>query len=66
MSNLGVNYFKPIDLVTSRFHPEVLFINCLGSLIIVDIDNHEHLILLSEITNSPAVAVNGYEIAVHH
>lgn len=39
MSAIGVNYFNPIDVITSRFHPEVIFLNCLGSLIIVDIDN---------------------------
>ena len=65
MSSIGVKYFNPIDLVTSRFHPEVVFINNLGSLIIIDIDNHENLILLAEITDSKAVSVNGFQIAVH-
>lgn len=65
MAALGVKYFNPRDLVTSQFHPEVVFINNLGSLIIIDIDNHENLILLAEVTDSPAVHVSGFEIAVH-
>lgn len=36
---LGVGYFSPQGIVTDPKHPEVLFIQCLGSLVILDIDN---------------------------
>ena len=65
LANLNVKYFNPLDIVVSRFHPEVLFINCLGTLVIIDIDNHENMILLSEISTSRAVATEGYQVAVH-
>lgn len=46
MKALGVTYFAPRQLITSREHPEVLFIKNLGSIIILDVDNHMRLHLL--------------------
>ena len=42
----GVNYFAPLKVVTDIEHPEVMFIKCLGSVIILDVDNKEKLHLL--------------------
>jgi len=39
LKGLGIRYFSPEGIVTDRLHPEVLFIKCQGSLIILDIDN---------------------------
>jgi len=36
---LGVDYFSPQEIFTDRSHPEVIFIKCRGSLLILDIDN---------------------------
>lgn len=37
MNQLGVNYFAPMDIYTSDFHPWVLFIQNLDRVIIVSI-----------------------------
>jgi hypothetical protein len=42
----NINYFTPIAVVTDNTHPEVMFIKCLGSLIILDVDNKEKIHLL--------------------
>ena len=60
---LGVRYFSPEGIVTDDDHPEVLFIKCLGSLIILDVDNKERIHLLDEIV-SPATAVKNYQVAL--
>ena len=60
---LGVNYFSPEGIVTDDEHPEVLFIKCLGSLIILDVDNKEKIHLLDEIV-SPATAVRNFQVAL--
>lgn len=56
MKKLGVNYFSPINVETSVFHPEVLFIQTEHSIIVLDIDRAHHPILLgiieSEATKS--------------
>lgn len=39
LKGLGIKYFSPEGMVTDPLHPEVIFIKCLGSLIILDIDN---------------------------
>ena len=46
MKGMGVNYFTPEKVVTDALHPEVMFIQCLGSLIILDVDNKEKLHLM--------------------
>lgn len=61
---LGIDYFAPTDMVTSYFHPEVLFIQCLGSVIILDVDNRDNLILLEELF-SHAIVRNSYKLAVN-
>lgn len=37
MTRIGVNYFSPVKVYTSDFHPFVLFIQCLDRVVIVDI-----------------------------
>ena len=61
---LGVDYFAPIKLVTDFMHPEVLFIECRGSILIIDIDNKERMTLLDEIV-SPATTNQFYRITVN-
>lgn len=63
MKGLGVKYFSPEAIVTDNTHPEVIFIKCLGSLIILDIDNKEKLHVLDEII-SPPTSQRNYQIAV--
>ncbi len=46
LKQFKINYFSPIEVVTDRWHPEVMFIKCLGALIILDVDNKEKLHLL--------------------
>lgn len=46
LKNLGVDYFAPQKIITDVEHPEVLFIKCLGSLIILDVDNKQKIHLL--------------------
>lgn len=45
-------------------HPEVLFIECLGSILILDVDNHERMEVLDEIV-SPVLANRWYRITVN-
>ena len=54
MDKLGVKYFSPLDVYTSDFHPFVLFIQNVDSVIIVDITK-QGPILLSTI-DSPATS----------
>lgn len=63
LKGFGIRYFSPEGIVTDRLHPEVIFIKCQGSIIILDIDNKEKITLLDEII-SPATAVKGYNVAV--
>lgn len=58
-----INYFTPIGIVTDKEHPEVMFIKCLGSVIILDVDNKEKIHLLDEIVSPPTGVVN-YRVAV--
>jgi hypothetical protein len=60
---LGIRYFSPEKIVTDTQHPEVIFIQCLGSLIILDIDNKEKIHLLDEIVSIPT-GIRNYQIAV--
>ena len=52
MTKIGVNYFSPMDVYTSDFHPFVLFVQCLDKVVILDITRNGP-ILLSEV-KSPA------------
>ena len=47
MQSIGVSYFNPHYLTCTKAHPEVLFISNLDSLIIVDVDNHHNVLLLT-------------------
>lgn len=49
MRKLGINYFSPINVETSIFHPEVVFIQTEHSVIIVDIDKERHPVLLGTV-----------------
>lgn len=63
MKAFKINYFSPYEVVTDRMHPEVMFIKCLGALIILDVDNKEKLHLLDEIIYDPTL-VSNYNVAV--
>lgn len=45
MDTLGVKYFSPLDVVTSDFHPFVLFIHNVDCVIILDITTKGPLLL---------------------
>lgn len=57
-------------MITDRLHPEVLFIKCLGSVLIVDVDNKRKITLLDEIVSKATqdkyfrVAVNQYRMLI--
>ena len=51
MDELGVDYFSPLDIYTSDFHPFVLFIQNVDSVIILDITS-KGPILLQQIESS--------------
>ena len=52
MGKLGVPYFSPLDLYTSDFHPFVLFIQNVDSVIILDITKNGPILL--QLIESPA------------
>lgn len=58
MSSIGVNYFSPVHVYTSDFHPYVLFVQCLDRVIILDITKTGP-IKLAEI-KSPATQEPGF------
>lgn len=58
MDKLGIEYFSPIEVYTSDFHPFVLFIHNVDSVIILDI-THQGPILLDQI-QSPASKEPGF------
>lgn len=64
MRGFKINYFTPLQVVTDAMHPEVMFIKCLGALIILDVDNKEKLTLLDEIIYDPTL-VSNYNVAVN-
>lgn len=47
MSSIGVPFFSPVYVSCTRAHPEVLFISNLDSVIVVDVDNHNNIVLLT-------------------
>ena len=58
MTKLGVNYFSPMDVYVSDFHPFVLFVQCLDKVVILDM-TRQGPILLSEVV-SPASQEPGF------
>lgn len=58
MTKIGVNYFSPIEVYTSDFHPNVLFVQCIDRVLILDITK-EGPIKLAEI-KSPATLEPGF------
>lgn len=59
-----MTYFAPEQIITDASHPEVLFLKCRGSILILDIDNKENLIVLDEIVSSATMNAF-YRIAVN-
>lgn len=45
MGQLGVKYFSPLEVYTSDFHPYVLFIHNVDSVIILDITTNGPILL---------------------
>lgn len=43
---LGVEYFAPRRVRTTREHPEVIFVECLDSVLVLDVDNPRNVVLL--------------------
>lgn len=37
MTRIGVNYFSPVQVYYSDFHPQVLFVQCLDRVLILDL-----------------------------
>jgi hypothetical protein len=54
MDKLGVKYFSPLDVYTSDFHPFVLFIQNVDSVIILDITRQGPILLAT--VDSPATS----------
>jgi hypothetical protein len=68
MDKLGVKYFSPLEVYTSDFHPYVLFIQNVDSVIILDITPSGNPILL-EVIESPASKEPGFwkwKMAITH
>ena len=51
-------------MITDTQHPEVIFIKCLGSLLILDVDNQERITVLDEI-RSTVTSDNFFKVAVN-
>ena len=45
MDKMQVDYFSPMDIMSSDFHPYVLFIQCLDRVIILDIARNGPVLL---------------------
>lgn len=45
MDRLGIKYFSPLEIYTSDFHPFVLFIQNVDSVIILDITRRGPILL---------------------
>lgn len=58
MGRAGVNYFSPIEVYTSDFHPYVLFIQCIDRVVIVDV-TRRGITKLAEI-KSPSTQEMGF------
>lgn len=54
MDKLGIKYFSPLDIYTSDFHPFVLFIQNVDSVIILDITRQGPILLTT--IDSPATS----------
>lgn len=58
MSKIGVNYFSPMDVYVSDFHPFVLFVQCLDRVVVLDM-TRQGPILLGQV-QSPATQEPGF------
>ena len=58
MTDLGVDYFSPMDVYTSVFHPFVLFVQCMDKVVILDITRQGPLLL--SVVQSPASQEPGF------
>jgi len=57
MARIGVQYFTPVDVAASEFHPNVLFVQCIDRVVILDI-TRQGFIKLAEF-QSPATQEPG-------
>lgn len=51
MARIGVKYFNPLEVYTSGFHPEVIFIRTPTSVIVLDVDREGVPVLLAEVVS---------------
>jgi hypothetical protein len=58
MTRIGVNYFSPVQVYYSDFHPYVLFVQCLDRVLILDV-TRTGFIKLAEVS-SPATKEPGF------
>jgi len=61
---LGLEYFAPRRIRTTRAHPEVIFIECLDSVVVLDVDNRNNILLLKEMI-TPATQSMRFQLAVN-
>ena len=64
MEAMGIPFFYPYYVTCTRAHPEVLFISNLDSVIVVDVDNHNNLVLLTELITD-ATTTRNFKISVN-
>ena len=67
MNSIGVNYFSPMDVYVSDYHPFVLFVQCLDRVLLLDITRNGP-IKLAEV-KSPATQEPGFykwKMAIAH
>jgi hypothetical protein len=51
MDRLGVKYFSPVQVYASDYHPFVLFVQCIDSVVILDMTRKGPILL--QVIDSP-------------
>ena len=64
LRSLGLEYFAPRRIRTTRKHPEVIFIECLDSVVVLDVDNRDNILLLKEFI-TPATQSIKFQLAIN-
>ena len=59
-----MEYFAPRRIRTTRKHPEVIFIECLDSVVVLDVDNRDNILLLKELI-TPATQSMKFQLAIN-